>query len=131
MKLTLVQTRFIDIAVTNKRQTFTCTKPLQFIVNALNFFTIILMIPFYYTGYYNLWNIFMIALLCLLYQLLNFLKSIDVIWNIICSTIYDNYIRFLTKFWFNIITYINSCSTGMRSPLYFLLIFSYQVYFLA
>ena len=33
-------------------------------------------------------------------------------------TMYDNYIEFLTKFWFNIITYINSCSIGMRSHLY-------------
>ena len=111
MKLTLVQTRFIEIVVMNKRQTLTCTKPLKFIINALNFFMIILIIPFYYTGYYNLWNIFMIVLLYFFYQLLNFLNSIDVISNIICSTIYDNYMRFLTKFWFNIITYNNSCST--------------------
>ena len=84
----------------------------------MNFFIIILIIPFYYTGYYNLWNIFMIVLLYFFYQLLNFLSSIDVIWNIICSTMYDSYIGFLVKFWFNLITYINSCSTWMRSHLY-------------
>ena len=42
---------------------------------------------FYYTGYYNLWNIFMIVLLYFFYQLLNFLNSIDVIWNIICYNV--------------------------------------------
>ena len=118
MKLALVQTRFIDIVVINKRQTFTCTETLKFIIHALNFFIITLIIPFYYTGYYNLWNVFLVVLLYLFYQLLNFLNSIDVIWNIICSSMYDNYIRFLTKFWFDIIAYINSCSTGMRSHLY-------------
>ena len=118
MKLALVSTRFIDIVVINKRQTVTCTETLKFIVNALNFFIIILIILFYYTGYYNLWNIFIIVLLYLFYQILNLLNSIDFIWNIIFSTMYDNYVRFLTKFWFNIIAYINSCSTGMRPHLY-------------
>ena len=118
MKLALVQTRFIDIVVINKRQTFTCTESLKFIINALNFFIIILIISFYYTGYYNLWNVFLVVLLYPFYQLLNFLNSIDVIWNIFCSTIYDNYITFLMKFRFNIIAYMNSCSTGMRSHLY-------------
>ena len=73
---------------------------------------------FCYTGYYKLWNIFMIVLLYLFLELLNFLNGIDVIWNISCSTMYDNYIRFLTKFWFNRIAYINICSTRMRSHLY-------------
>ena len=117
IKLALVQTRFIDVVI-NKRKTLTCTESLKFIINALNFFIIILIIPFYYTGYYSLWNIFMIVLPCLFYQLINFLNSINVIWNIICSTLFDNYIRFLRKFWFNVITYINSCSTGKRSDLY-------------
>ena len=118
MKLALVQTRFIDIVVINKRQTFTCTESLKFIINALNFFIMILIISFYYTGYYNLWNVFLVVLLYPFYQLLNFLNSIDVIWNIFCSTTYDNYITFLMKFRFNIIAYMNSCSTGMRSHLY-------------
>ena len=78
MKLALVQTRFIDIVVINKRQNLTCTEPLKLIVNTLNLFILILVIPFYYTGYYNLCNIFMIVLLYLFYQLLNFLTSIDV-----------------------------------------------------
>ena len=106
MKLAQVQKQFIDIVVINKRQTLTCTKPLKFIINVLNFFVIILIIPFCY-----------IVLPYLFYQLLNFLNSIDVLWNI-CSSMHDNYIRFLTKFWFNIIAYINNCSTGMRSHLY-------------
>ena len=117
IKFALVETRFIDVVI-NKRQTLTCTESLKFIINAWNFFIIILIIPFYYTGYYSLWNIFMIVLPCLFYQLINFLNSINVIWNIICSTLFDNYIRFLRKFWLNVITYINSCSTGKRSHLY-------------